>query len=66
MYTEGIRVKRFVGPKELADYLSISINTVYSWIWQKRIPYVKLGKLVRFDLQEIDTWLKEKKIEIKE
>ena len=58
-------MKRFVGVEEIAEYLDVSINTIYSWVWLKKIPHVKMGKLVKFDLQEIETWLKEKKIEVK-
>ena len=59
-------MKRFVGPDELAEYLGLSINTIYSWIWLKKIPYIKMGKkLVKFDLQEIEVWIKEKKIAAK-
>jgi excisionase family DNA binding protein len=58
-------MKRFVGPEELAEYLDLSINTIYSWIWLKKIPHFKVGKLVKFDLQEIETWMEEKKIEVR-
>jgi excisionase family DNA binding protein len=56
--------KRFIGPEEMAAYLDVSINTVRSWIWMRQIPYHKLGRLVKFDLQEIDNWLKIRKVEM--
>jgi len=49
--------KRFIGIKELSEYLTISKNTIYSWIALRKIPYAKLGKLLRFDLREIDAWV---------
>ena len=33
--------------------------TVYTWIWQRLIPYHKKGKKVIFLKSEIDSWLKE-------
>ncbi|MFH1014747.1 MAG: helix-turn-helix domain-containing protein [Nitrospirota bacterium] len=54
--------KRFIGIKDCAEYLDVSINTLRSWVWMKRIPYVKMGRLVKFDLGEIESWLKDKKI----
>ncbi len=54
--------KRFIGPLELAQYLDLKPDTIYSWIWQKRIPYFKMGRLVKFDLKEVELWLKEKRI----
>jgi excisionase family DNA binding protein len=57
--------KRFIGVEELETYLGISRNTIYSWIWLKKIPYVKMGKLVRFDLKEIGSWVQENTIAAK-
>lgn len=55
--------KRFISIPDLAQYLSISPNTLRSWVWKRFIPSHRLGRLVRFDLREIETWVKEKKIE---
>jgi excisionase family DNA binding protein len=56
-------IRRFLGSQELAAYLDVSINTVRSWVWQRQIPYHKLGRLVKFDLEEIEPWLKSKRVE---
>lgn len=57
--------KRFISIRELEQYTGIPRNTIYSWIWLKKIPYVKMGKLVRFDLQEIDNWVEENHVAMK-
>ena len=50
--------KRLIGVKETAQYLDISINTLYSWVWQERIPCYKLSKrMVKFNPEEIEQWL---------
>lgn len=42
----------------MAGYLDISPNTLYSWIWQEKIPCYKLSRrMVKFDLNEIEKWL---------
>ncbi|MFC1590580.1 helix-turn-helix domain-containing protein [Candidatus Omnitrophota bacterium] len=56
-------MKKLLSVPELAGYLNISKNTVYSWVYMKQIPYYKVGRLVRFDIKEIDQWLGEKKQE---
>jgi len=56
--------KRFIGVEELATYLDISVNTIYFWIYQRKIPYHKIGRLVRFDLREIENWIKSRRIDI--
>lgn len=54
--------KRFISPLELSQYLDLRPDTVYSWIWKKKIPYCKMGRLVKFDLKEIEEWLKDKRV----
>ena len=59
----GLEIKkRFIGIKELAIFLNIAKGTVYGWVYLKKIPYLKIGRLVKFDLQEIELWLKARKI----
>jgi len=54
--------KRFIGVKELSEYLGIKVNTVYSWIATRKIPFYKVGRLPKFDLREIDKWALERKV----
>ena len=54
--------RRYLGPQELSTYLGMSVRTIYFWIVQRKIPYLKLGKRVRFDIIEIENWLKDKKV----
>ena len=56
--------KRFIGVDDLAQYLDLSSKTVRAWIWQRKIPYHKLGGSVKFDLREIEPWLAKKKMKI--
>ena len=55
--------KRFIGVKELSEYLDTSDNTVRHWVFTRQIPYVKMGRLVKFDLREIESWVKDKRVE---
>jgi excisionase family DNA binding protein len=52
--------KQYLSVDELAAYLGISKYTVYWWTATRRIPHKKLGKLVRFDLDEIKLWIQSK------
>ena len=54
--------KRFLGVKELATYLGVKVNTIYSWVFQKKIPYVKIGRCVKFDIKKIEEWIKEREV----
>ena len=57
--------RRYINIDELSDYLGLSKNTIYSWVWQKRIPYIKFGRLVKFDLRAVDHWVKKNTTEAK-
>lgn len=46
--------------KELASKLKVSVATIDN-LMKKGMPYLKIGKSVRFNLEEIFKWLKEKK-----
>jgi excisionase family DNA binding protein len=52
--------KRYVDIKFLVTYTGFKTPTIRDWIRSKRIPFLKVGKLIRFDLHQIDEWLKEK------
>ncbi|MFU0833942.1 MAG: helix-turn-helix domain-containing protein [Oscillospiraceae bacterium] len=43
---------------EICDYLKISRETVLNWINKKNMPAHKAGRLWRFDVNEIDAWIK--------
>jgi excisionase family DNA binding protein len=42
---------------QLADRLGVSIRHIRRLIAEKRVPYLKVGWLVRFDPNEIARWL---------
>ena len=56
--------KRYLKVMEIADYLSMSKPSIYRYVEERKIPYCKIGKTIRFDILEIDKWLKEFKRDI--
>jgi excisionase family DNA binding protein len=55
--------RRFIGIKELSQYLGLTEGTLYVWVCHRKIPFYKFGKSVRFDLKKIDIWAKKKLVE---
>ncbi len=43
--------------KELSEFLTIKVSTLYTWVHNGTIPYVKLNGLLRFDMDEIIEWV---------
>jgi len=46
--------KRYVNIKEVSEYTSLPVKTLYDWASQGKIPSIKYGRRVLFDLQDID------------
>ena len=44
--------------KEVCTYLGISRDTVMNWINKEGMPAHKKGRLWRFDINEVDEWMK--------
>jgi excisionase family DNA binding protein len=47
-------IKRYANIKQVAEYTSLPVKTLYEWASIGRIPSIKLGRRVLFDLHEID------------
>lgn len=54
--------KRYLSPQELSAYTGLSVFTIYLWIRQRKIPFIKKSRLVRFDKEKIDTWFRKDEI----
>jgi excisionase family DNA binding protein len=40
-----------------AEYLGLSKLTLYEWVSQRKIKYVKVGRLVKFDARQLERWI---------
>jgi excisionase family DNA binding protein len=38
---------------DVAEFFQVKQRTIDAWMAAKRIPYWKIGKLVRFDLEQV-------------
>ena len=45
---------------QVAQMLKVSIATVRRWVWQGYIPYMKIGKAIRFSKPVIEHWVSSK------
>lgn len=49
---------RWLSVEEVAQYLGISKETIYRWLEKKKIPVHRIGKLWKFQLSEVESWVK--------
>ncbi len=52
---------RLLGIGQVSQQIGVNIKTIYGWIHLRQIPYVKMGRLVKFDSGDIEKWIKTKK-----
>ncbi len=46
--------ERYVDIKKVSEYTSLPTKTLYEWAGQGKIPSIKIGRRVLFDLHDID------------
>ena len=47
--------------KEISAFLKVKESTLYSWVHTDAIPFYKLNGLLRFDMGEIEGWVRKSK-----
>lgn len=57
--TKHPTISRLISIQAAATYIGLSPHTLYTMISQRRIPYVKVGRLVKFDVELLDAWIKQ-------
>jgi excisionase family DNA binding protein len=55
-------VNGLVGIHEAAQFLAVSVSTLYGWVWQRRIPFIKAGRAVRFDRSDLQGFVEANRI----
>ncbi len=59
MSKAGTDIGRLMSIQEAAVYTGLAVPTLYTMVSQRRIPYVKVGRLTRFDVALLDAWIKQ-------
>jgi excisionase family DNA binding protein len=59
-------LRRLITAKEASQYLSLSTDTVYRMASLKKLPYLKIGDRVLFDVKALDHWIEKHMIKEKE
>ena len=54
--------KRLLHVKEAAVYLGIRPSTVYTWAERRKLPCVKMGGRLLFDIHDLDRLIESRKI----
>lgn len=49
--------KRFLDVKEASEYLGLAESTLYTMASERRIPFTKMGRRLKFDRVQLDKWI---------
>jgi len=51
--------KRLLNVREAARYLSLEVDTVYKKARLRELPYVKVGRALRFDVKALERYIEQ-------
>ena len=49
---------RWLSVEEIAEHLGVTKESVYRWIEKRGLPAHKVGKLWKFNKEEVDAWVR--------
>ncbi|MDO8734537.1 MAG: helix-turn-helix domain-containing protein [Elusimicrobiota bacterium] len=59
-------MEKLMNIQDAADLLGIKKSTLYQWVSQHKIPYYKIGRLVKFSPSKLEAWVKKREVLKKE
>ena len=65
-YSEAKNGLELLTVQDAARLLAVSISTIYGWVWQRRIPFVKIGRAVRFDMADLERFIAQNRTRARE
>jgi excisionase family DNA binding protein len=53
---------RLMTVREAANFLGTTDKTLYTKIWRREIPFIKLGRSVRFDVRDLEALIERSRV----
>ena len=60
---ENMQVENWVNLEDVAMHISVSQDTIRTWIKEGKLPFYRAGKRYKFKISEIDEWVRQGKIQ---
>jgi excisionase family DNA binding protein len=57
-----MKEERWLSVDEIAAHLGVNPDTVYKWIERKKLPAHKVGRLWKFQVSEVNEWVRAGKV----
>jgi len=55
--------KRYLTAADAAEYLGLSKDALYTRTRQGEIPVIRMGRSLRWDMQDLDLWMRRQRID---
>lgn len=52
---------RWLSVDEIAEHIGVKRDTIYKWVSRRKMPAHKVGRLLKFQREEVDLWVREGK-----
>ena len=49
--------EKLLTARQVAEILGIKISTIYDWVYRRKMPYIKIGSLLRFNPTTIENYI---------
>ena len=56
----------YVSIKTISDFLTVKEKTIYKLVETGQIPHYRIGKLIRFKIEEVSAWMNSKRAVLEE
>lgn len=50
--------ERWLSIDEISEHLGVKKDTIYKWVAKKKMPAYKVGRLLKFQIKEVDKWVR--------
>lgn len=55
---ENVTPEKWVNLEDIAIHLSMSEDTVRTWVKEGKLPFYRVGKRYKFKISEVDEWVR--------
>ena len=55
--------EKWVNLEDIAKHLSVSEDTIRTWLKEGKLPVYRAGKRYKFKISEVDEWVRKEKIQ---
>ncbi len=50
---------------DAAQFLAVCTSTLYGWVYQRKIPFVKVGGALRFEVAELQKFIQSNRFRVR-